>query len=254
MHSFDAALLVPVEDIEFELRGFGHVPWSDHWLNPRRLRGSDFLMRWSQGQWSEERLIQAVGDTHEFFAIPYGPSGTAPDDPREFELYFERLDAAGLKGMKRPDLLIFRWADRPIVDRAVAEAGGASELPFVPEHATAMRTLLRQAVVAVECENSLWQARKMPDYGSSLTPQKRLNGKPGVKKSAVLPTVIVKEEDRKPLMKWQASAGVRVHVWHVFYDLAYGLSLDDAERLLGEIGHVHVAVQHLAERVAVSER
>jgi len=88
---FESALCVPKEDIEFELGGFGPAPWAEFILNPRRLRGSDFLMRWSQGQWSEERIIQAVEKTGKFFALPYGPSGVAPDhDVREFELYFER--------------------------------------------------------------------------------------------------------------------------------------------------------------------
>src|SRR5437879_6398531 len=57
--SFEKALSVPVEDIEIELRGFAPIPWDDYWLNPRRLRGSDFLMRWSQGVWSERRIVQA---------------------------------------------------------------------------------------------------------------------------------------------------------------------------------------------------
>ncbi|MBM3145123.1 MAG: hypothetical protein FJ010_09165, partial [Chloroflexi bacterium] len=36
-----------------------------------------------------------VNETNQFIAIPYGPSRTAPeDDVREFELYFERLEAA----------------------------------------------------------------------------------------------------------------------------------------------------------------
>ena len=36
--------------------------------------------------------MQAVNETKDFFALPYGPSGVAPDsDVREFELYFERL-------------------------------------------------------------------------------------------------------------------------------------------------------------------
>jgi len=71
------------------------LPWQDFWLNPRRLRGSDFLMRWSQGVWSEQRLVDAVEATGEFFAVPYGPSGTAPTgDVRAFGLYFERLEAA----------------------------------------------------------------------------------------------------------------------------------------------------------------
>ena len=63
MRAFDRLLSVSAEDIEFELRGFACIPWADFVLNPRRLRGSDFLMRWSQGVWSEHRLIQAVNET-----------------------------------------------------------------------------------------------------------------------------------------------------------------------------------------------
>ena len=49
MRSFEKTLSICVEHIEFELRGFTAVEWSSFVLNPRRLRGSDFLMRWSQG-------------------------------------------------------------------------------------------------------------------------------------------------------------------------------------------------------------
>jgi len=31
----------------------------DFLINPRRLRGSDFLMRWAQGRWSEEIVVRA---------------------------------------------------------------------------------------------------------------------------------------------------------------------------------------------------
>jgi len=88
---FETALSVPAEEIEFLLRGTILVPWAEYVLNPRRLRGSDFLMRWSQGQWSEERVVQAVADTGQYFALPYGPSSTAPDDVQEFELYLNAL-------------------------------------------------------------------------------------------------------------------------------------------------------------------
>ena len=105
---FEQTLSVTDEDLEILLREDYWVPWADFFLNPRRLRGSDFLMRWSQGVWSEERIVQAVNETRLYFALPYGPSGTAPDDdPKAFELYFERLEKAGLAGIKRPDLLIF---------------------------------------------------------------------------------------------------------------------------------------------------
>jgi hypothetical protein len=235
MHPFEEVLSVSVENIEFELRGYASVEWSNFVLNPRRLRGSDFLMRWSQGVWSEERMIQAVNETKKFFAIPYGPSSTAPeDDVREFELYFERLEAAGLGKMKRPDLLVFNRVDQKSISGVIDNLGGVSELPFTPESNQDMQKILSKAIIAVECENSLWKGKLMPDYGTELKPQKRLGGKSGLKKAAVLPTIIMKEEDRKPLQIWQDENGVPIHIWHVFYDVAYGLALSKAQRLIEE--------------------
>lgn len=196
---FERMLNSVAEDVAFAFRGSRLISWADFLLNPRRLRGSDFLMRWSQGIWSEERLVQAVNDTGRYLAVPYGPSGVAPDDVREFELYFERLEAAGLRSLKRPDILVFRHADEQTVASLLKALGGLAELPFIPETHPTMAALLSKALVAVECENSLWRAKMMPDYGVPLTPQRRLGGRLGLKKSAVIPTVIVKEEDRRPL-------------------------------------------------------
>ncbi|MCC6543186.1 MAG: AccI family restriction endonuclease, partial [Nitrospirae bacterium] len=85
-------------------------------------------------------------------------------------------------------------------------------------------------------------AEKMPAYNSILTPQKRLGGKLGLKKGSVLPTVIIKEEDRMPLRKWQEENQVSIHVWHVFYDRAFGLAFDEAERLIQE-GFIEPTIQ-----------
>lgn len=233
VHPFERELSLSDEEIEFELRGISPVAWSDFLLNPRRLRGSDFLMRWSQGRWSEERFIQATNETTRFFAVPYGPSGTAPDDDvRAFELYFERLESAGLGQLKRPDLLIFREQNKPQVHSLIAGLGGVEELPFTQEADPAMRALIDTSIMAVECENSLWIARQMPHYGKPLRAQARLGGKPGLAKSAVLPTVIIKDEDRAFLLGWQSQHNLSIHVWHAFYDLAFGLSLTEAERLI----------------------
>jgi hypothetical protein len=233
VHPFENILSVSKEELELELKGFQELAWADFWLNPRRLRGSDFLMRWSQGVWSEKRLIEAVNQTGRFFAVPYGPSGTAPtDDVRAFELYFERLELAGLGGIKRPDLLIFNSTHKSFVDNFLSDLGGFQELPFIPEEA--LGEFIHKALIAVECENSLWVAEKMPDYGKPLKPQKRLEGKPGLSKSAVLPTVIIKEEDRNPLRRWQERNGIPIHIWHVFFDRAYGLAFDEAERLVAD--------------------
>lgn len=233
MHIFEKILSVSDEDIEFELRSYTDVPWADFLLNPRRLRGSDFLMRWSQGVWSEKRLIHAINKTENFYAIAYGPSSTTPsDDVRAFELYFERLENAGLSKMKRPDLLIFDKSDKDEISEMVFDLGGEDELPFIVEEE--LSDILDKALIAVECENSLWVAEKMPDYNSELKPMRRLGGKLGLKKNAVLPTVIIKEEDREPLFKWQNQNKVQIHIWHVFYDRAYGLALNEAQRLIDE--------------------
>lgn len=233
MNLFDSYCSIPAEDIEIELRGHSTVPWADFLLNPRRLRGSDFLMRWSQGVWSEKRLAQAVNRTRMFFALPYGPSGTAPTNSvRKFELYFERLEAAGLGKLKRPDMLVFQKEDEKAVKRLVRAVGGVPELPFQPEDGKRMKALLSRAILAVECENSLWKARQMPFYGKEFRPMRRLGGRLGLPKSAVLPTVILKHEDRAPLRKWQKKGGVAIHIWHVFYDVAFGIALDTAEGLI----------------------
>lgn len=231
MHPFEDVLGVSKENITFELRGFGFLPWTNFLLNPRRLRGSDFLMRWSQGVWSETRLIEAINESGKYFAIPYGPSGTAPTgDVRAFELYFERLDKAGLGNIKRPDLLVFKKSDESSVKKTLKGLGGVRELPFTREDK--LKSLIAQAVVAVECENSLWKSKKMPDYATEFTAQKRLGGRLGLKKTAVLPTIIVKDEDRAPLRKWQRQNCLPIHIWHVFYDQAFGISLNEAERLV----------------------
>jgi len=242
-HPFEKALSVSAHESERDFRGFGSLPWAEFWLNPRRLRGSDFLMRWSQGQWSEERLVEAVGNTGGYFALPYGPSGVAPDgDVRAFELYFERLENAGLGQMKRPDLLVFRQHDFEVVHGLVSRLGGLPELPFTPEDDPLISDLLSLALIAVECENSLWIARQMPGYGMPLTSQRRLGGQLGLKKTAVVPTVILKDEDLAFLRRWQTERGVSLHIWHAFYDLSFGLTFDRAEELIAE-GKIEPTIQ-----------
>lgn len=232
MHPYERALLVPVEDVEIASSALAQTPWAEFWLNPRMLRGSDFLMRWSQGVWSEKRLIEAVNATAGFFALPYGPSGVAPEEPREVELYFERLEAAGAAGEKRPDLLVFRREDRERAEGLVADLGGEAELPFTSDRDPRVGALLDMSLLAVECENSLWKAAQMPAFGKPLSAARLAKGLPGLAKSAVLPTVIVKGEDVSRLEAWQTGHGVPIHVWHVFFDRAYGITFDDAMGLV----------------------
>lgn len=230
---FDSVFSSPAEDLEWGFRGHPLLPWEDFLLNPRRLRGSDFLMRWRQGVWSERQVVESVARTGRFVAIPYGPSSAAPDDDAHaHEKYLDRLESAGHAGVKRPDLLIAPGAHREEIDRIVSEVGGAAELPFLEETDSRIRRLLRLSTLAVECENSLWRTRAMPDYGEPLRPMRRLGGKPGLPKAAILPTVILKHEDLDRLVTWQDEQAIPIHIWQVFYDFAYGIALDEARRLI----------------------
>ncbi len=42
----------------------------------------------------------------------------------------------------------------------------------------------------------------------------------------------MKEEDREPLQIWQDKNRIPIHIWHVFYDIAFGISLDKAQELI----------------------
>lgn len=230
---FETLLAAPVEDIDLPLTGHPPLPWSPFALNTHRLVGSDFLTRWNQRVWAQRRVIDAVNRTGDFRALPYGPRSAAPADyPRETERYLERLDTANRTAIERPDILIFRRSAAAEVDQLVRDAGGAPELPFRDESEDRMRRLMSLAVVAVACQHSPRLARKMPAYGEPPRPLKRLEGRKGLPKGAVLPTIILKHEDLDRLLDWETDARLPIHIWHLFHDLAFGISLREASRLI----------------------
>lgn len=122
MHTFERHLLIPGFDYGFSLPATLVAELCDFELNPRYLRGSDFLMRYSQGRWAEETAVRAFGATAGFRAVGYGPSSVAPTEPREMGDYFERLDKASVTG-KRPDLLLLRAPDYSGVRQRLEEIG-----------------------------------------------------------------------------------------------------------------------------------
>ncbi|MBL8146967.1 MAG: AccI family restriction endonuclease [Anaerolineae bacterium] len=95
-----------------------------------------------------------------------------------------------------------------------------------------MVDLIALACVSIECENSLWVAAMMPDFGRELDPKRLAKGNPGLPKSVVLPTIIIKEEDIGRLLDWQTQNSKPIHVWHTFYDRSYGISLEYANELI----------------------
>ena len=230
-NGFERFLQTSAVDLEIFLPASFAQEYCDFYLNPRYLRGSDFLMRWSQGRWAEDVVVRAINATGEFLAVPYGPSSVAPTEPREMELYFERLDRAGGVG-KQPDLLILTKAGYGAIQEKLG-AIGLENIPFTPEPSL---TFLRdRAIMAVEVENSLWVAKEMPHYGQG-RPMK-WKGRPdliGFAKNQKVPTVIIKDEDLEPLQEWETRYQVPVYVFHVFYDLAYFIALQQAMQLIEE--------------------
>jgi hypothetical protein len=258
--SFERFLQTTKMDFDFFLPAlFAQAP-CELYLNPRYLRGSDFLMRFSQGRWAEDILMRTINQTDDFRAVPYGPSSVAPSDPHEMERYFEHLDQAGAIG-KRPDLLILSRGDYEDVLPQL-EKIGLTDLPFIPE--TDLDFLRSRAIMAVEVENSLWIAHEMPDYGKGITlveltnkrrrfkkPERQAEWKAwinnlqrfcaqseshrhlkGFLEASKMPTVIIKEEDLLPLTEWAINYGVRIFIFHLFYDEAYYISLEEACKLI----------------------
>ena len=231
LDSFEEFLQTTAIDLEILLPELFTEELRDFYVNPRYLRGSDFLMRWSQGRWAEDIVVRAINATNEFQAIPYGPSSVAPSDPQEMERYFERLDRAGVVG-KRPDVLILARPEYGTIRRQLHEVG-LENIPFTPEESLGF--LLSKALIAVEVESSLWIASQMPDYGKGKPLVK--SGHPeliGFSKSQKVPTVIIKDEDLEPLSLWESEAKVPIFVFHLFHDQAYYISLQRARWLFAE--------------------
>jgi hypothetical protein len=192
---FDEYLQLPISELEWDYGPAKPFELMDiHYLiNPRRLRGSDFLMRWMQGRWSEDVVQRALNSTAEFGVIPYGPSTVAPDDPNELELFFEKMDVITLEG-KRPDLLLFHKDDYEwAVQELSTRLNGVESVALTPS--TQISDIISKAIAALEVENSLWVTAKMPGFGKPFKRFLRGKNMGRLKSAGPAPTIIVKQED-----------------------------------------------------------
>jgi hypothetical protein len=235
---FNLYLQLPTSELVWEIGGA--VPLSpdeiNFLINPRRLRGSDFLMRWAQGRWSEEIVIRALNQTKQFGIIPYGPSTVAPEDPEELELFFQKMDVINQEG-KRPDLLLYDkathdWA-RNEVERRLENVEKVAETS-----SSLLEDVISKATAALEVENSLWVTEKMPGFNKPFSRYQRGKNKGRLKPAGIIPTIIVKQEDMPRLQQWEAHFGIPVYVVHIFYDRGYFIKFSDVLGMLksGELG------------------
>jgi hypothetical protein len=229
---FDLYLQLPVEELVWEIPESVVLPESDleYLVNPRRLRGSDFLMRWSQGRWSEEIVMRALNQTAEFGVIPYGPSTVAPDDPKELEYFFETMEIIEREG-KRPDLLLYRRQELAQVRQEIEQRwGGLDRIPQTPS--SEIGSIIAKAVAALEIENSLWVTSQMPGFGKPFGKYIRGKNKGRLKPAGIIPTIIVKGEDIPRLKQWEARFHTPIYVVHIFFDRGFFVRFDEILRLL----------------------
>lgn len=198
---------------------------------PPVFRDSDFAMRFEQGKWSEERLVQAINSTDELRAIPYGRSQIGPGDREKIKDYWRDYCAAETKG-KRPDLLVVRRSD---YDWAMTSMG--DDPTTAPEERCA--PVVAKAICGIEAENSLWIAKRMKDFHTTV-PLRTVN--------PIAPNIWVKEQDIPGLKVWMYHYRKPVVVVQVFYDAAYAVELAD---VLAKAAHVEASPQSL--RAAVSK-
>lgn len=235
---FDYFLQLPLSELEWHFTApkDEHVQPFDFVINPRRLRGSDFLMRWAQGRWSEEVVLRALNDTSEFRVLPYGPSTVAPEDPVELEHFFERMDKITPEG-KRPDLLLYNTTVFPQVQSEIEHRLGSLEKTAETESAK-FTDLIAQARAALEIENSLWVTAKMPGFEKPFTRYTRGKNKGRLKPAGIIPTIIVKAEDIPRLEAWEQLYRVPIYIVHLFYDRGYFIRFAQILELLnsGELG------------------
>ena len=76
--NFERILQITDVDLDFLLSDIFAQALCEFYLNPRYLRGSDFLMRFSQGRWAEDIVARTMNVTDDLCAVPYGPSSVAP--------------------------------------------------------------------------------------------------------------------------------------------------------------------------------
>jgi len=180
-------------------------------------RGVDFLINWSMGSWSEDRILEAINSTGRYVAVRYGISRIGPFSFEEYARYYQRLKRMYLHG-KRPDLVVFdldtyqelkqRWGN--IVDNLMDVPNDEAD------------KVVREALFGVEVEVSKWHVGKMLEY------QLRKRGKTSI----LGPTFTIKEEDLEPLNRWIRDFNKEIVIVQTFYDRAYAITFSTIRNLI----------------------
>jgi len=154
--------------------------------------------------------MKAVNSTREFTAIPYGRSQISAETDHEKKAEYWRNYVKVEKNWKRPDFLLVR---KSVVARHLRAWRRLMRDPTTsPDQKLSI--VLRHAICGLECENSLWKTKRMPDASSTL---------PLSKLQIIAPRIWVKEEDTEGLSRWSKHFHRPIVVVQVFFDSAYAV-------------------------------
>ncbi|MFZ8830798.1 MAG: AccI family restriction endonuclease [Thermodesulfobacteriaceae bacterium] len=175
---------------------------------PPAVASEAFLSTIAQGMWAEEKIIEAVNSTTQFFAIRYGQSrydGELISKKDAWKNYVTRVYTEMSKYGKRPDVLIFKkdGIDIKSIPPDISEK---------PEDE--IRDIVFKSLVGFEVRSSSYyyeeyvKARGKEDKELSIT---------------------VKEEDIERILKWRNTyCGLKpIYYVQIFFDKGFYISFDE---------------------------
>jgi hypothetical protein len=191
-----------------------------------RFRGANFEGKWSLGVWAENHIVKAINETEKFVVVPYGRSGVGPTKKADKNKYWEEYKSVEQYG-KRPDLLVFTKDEFYDLKKRYTFM---DDLQLVSDDH--LHEIVHKAVLGIESEASIWQAAKMPHFGRDWFKGDGRRKALSEVSSWTAATIIVKDEDLGPLVKWNDHFKRPIYVVHLFYDYGYMVSFDELRRLI----------------------
>jgi hypothetical protein len=179
------------------------------WVTPdktrRRVpppRGLDFFIRWSQGAWAEERVIEAINQDPSLSAFHYGRSRGDPKSFEQFKVEWEAYQKAQARMGKRPDVLVFDRITLPEMEARVQ--GGLEKMIQLPD--VELLGVPDRSVCGIEVETSFWKALTAESKGLPLS-------------------FTLKDEDVSGIRQWIRTTKRHILMVQVFLDSAWAIDL-----------------------------
>jgi hypothetical protein len=173
---------------------------------PPATASEAFLSTIAQGIWAEEKLIEAINSTAQFFAIRYGQSRYNSElisSKQAWKNYITRLYSEMSKYGKRPDVLIFQ-REKIDVQFIPSDISEKSEIEI--------KDIVFKSLAGVEVRSSSYY---LDEYVKAKGREGELS-------------ITVKEEDIERLLKWRNTycGSKPLYYVQIFFDKGFYISFD----------------------------